>query len=119
MTTVGFGDYYPLSSLGRIVCMITALVGNVLVSMNIDYLQRFTKISSDEENAFKFVQRMEEREEMQSIAAGYFKANFTYFVNKKKMLRERYTVRTGEKEELVKLAQMKYLNRQRFKKCLQ
>lgn len=121
MTTVGFGDYYPISLLGRIVCMVSALFGNVLVSMNINYLQRKTEISSDEQNAFSFIQRMEEREVMQCIAATYFKANFTYFVNKKKMLRQRQRQMVGEEDkvELVKLARMKFEKRKQFKKCLQ
>ena len=119
MTTVGFGDYYPISLLGRIICMISALFGNVLVSMNINYLQRKTEISSDEQNAFSFIQRMEEREVMQCIAAAYFRANFTYFVNKKKLLRQRQKVEEQDKVELVKLAKMKFEKRKHFQKCLQ
>jgi potassium intermediate/small conductance calcium-activated channel subfamily N protein 2 len=119
MTTVGYGDYYPRSMLGRLVCFVTALCGNILVAMNINFLQSKTEISSDEERALNFIQRMEEREQMQSIAAAYFRANFTYFVNKKKMMRKEKKNGRKEQDELVLLAQNKFLKRKEFKKCLQ
>ena len=37
MTTVGYGDYYPISILGRFVGFIIALSGTVIVALNINF----------------------------------------------------------------------------------
>lgn len=118
MTTVGYGDYVPKTMLGRLITFLTALSGNILLAMNISFLQSKTQMTSDEEHALDFIERMEERENMQSIAASYFKANFTYFVHKKKFIRSEIPSTKENKDKLVELAKNKFLKRKEFQKIL-
>ena len=118
MTTVGYGDYVPKTMLGRLITFLTALSGNILLAMNISFLQSKTQMTSDEEHALDFIERMEERENMQSIAASYFKANFTYFVHKKKFIRSEIPSTKENKDKLVELAKTKFLKRKEFQKIL-
>lgn len=118
MTSVGYGDFVPQTMLGRLISFVTALSGNILLAMNISFLQSKTQISTDEENALNFIERMDERETMQSIAASYFKANFTYFVAKKKFIRHEVAKTQENKKKLLELAKEKFLKRKEFKKQL-
>ena len=118
MTSVGYGDFVPQTMLGRLISFLTALSGNILLAMNISFLQSKTQISADEENALNFIERMEERETMQSIAASYFKSNFTYFIAKKKFIRNEDERTQANKKTLFELAKQKYLKRKEFKKKL-
>ena len=49
MTTVGYGDYYPKTNLGRLIIIITAVLGNVLISLIIVSMQRVFEFSENEQ----------------------------------------------------------------------
>lgn len=48
MTTVGYGDYYPKTNLGRLIIIVTAVLGNILISLIIVSMQRFFEFSENE-----------------------------------------------------------------------
>lgn len=62
---VGYGDYYPLSVLGRFIIIITSLAGIILVSFVIIFLQNSTNLSESEvkvkliKNLWKFIKKIE------------------------------------------------------------
>lgn len=118
ITTVGFGDYYPKTFIGRGIIFFAALFGNIIVAMNINFLQAQTDINANERQALLFIERLIEREKMQTIAATYFKANFKYFVFKKKYIRKEVDDNPTNRKTLIRLAKNKFLKRKDFKKCL-
>ena len=46
MTTVGYGDYYPKTNLGRFIMIASVLTGTTLVSFMIVALNNFMKFSN-------------------------------------------------------------------------
>jgi len=52
MTTVGFGDFAPLSYLGKIVTMVTALWGGFIISLLIVSVEGIFSLSNREQKAF-------------------------------------------------------------------
>lgn len=55
MTTVGYGDYYPVTNLGRLIIIICALSGIVLVSLIIISLQSSLKMDANEQKVNLFI----------------------------------------------------------------
>lgn len=49
MTTVGYGDYYPRTNLGRLIMIITAIMGNTIISLIIVSMQRIFEFSENEQ----------------------------------------------------------------------
>ena len=64
MTTIGYGDYYPISHCGRVIAIITAFWGvlppppPVLACMNI------SEFSSQENKAFKLLVRLSLKDQL-------------------------------------------------------
>lgn len=58
MTTVGFGEAYPTTYLGRIIGFFACVVGMLLMSLMVVALTNQTEFSSSESKAFDFLQRV-------------------------------------------------------------
>ena len=61
MTTVGYGDFYPKTQLGRFVAILAALVGVYFVSMLMVFMTQKSVKNENEEKAFKLITRLEYR----------------------------------------------------------
>jgi voltage-gated potassium channel Kch len=48
MTTVGYGDYYPSTNLGRLIIIITAIIGNIIISLIIVSMQNIFMFTENE-----------------------------------------------------------------------
>ena len=46
MTTVGYGDYYPKTNLGRLLCVISSIIGTILMSFIVVALINFLRFSN-------------------------------------------------------------------------
>ena len=82
MTTVGYGDIYPETTLGRIVGCAIATSGNIVVALIITFFQEQTYLEIEEKNALEFMQRVNEKEEIMKDSAKYFKANMLYMIQR-------------------------------------
>ena len=48
MTTVGYGDYYPKTNLGRLLCVISSIIGTILMSFIVVALINFLRFSNNQ-----------------------------------------------------------------------
>lgn len=87
ITTVGFGDIYAITNLGRLVMVINSLVGIFLVSLIIMSLQKEIQLDIYESKAFDLVARLQAKEETKKTSAAYLNFGMKYLVAKKKYLR--------------------------------
>ena len=59
MTTVGYGDYYPKTIIGRIVILLAALSGTTLISFMVIALQNYLKFTDNQAKVnFYFEKRL-------------------------------------------------------------
>lgn len=58
MTTVGFGDYFPRTTIGRIVIFFCAMFGVVVVSMIVVTVMNMLEMSGAESKAFTVSKKM-------------------------------------------------------------
>ena len=62
MTTVGFGDYFCKSHLGRLMTILVAFFGILLVSLMLVSLDRTSKLNQFQALSYEFVNKMQARE---------------------------------------------------------
>ena len=118
ITTVGYGDYYPIDFLGRIITFFIALWGNLLVALIIFSFQNKTELSVDEKNALNFIQRLEQKDNIKRLAASYFKSNFNFVIMKRKLIRDELDVTKKNKKKIIELAKDSFEKRKKFKEAL-
>ncbi|MCQ2818786.1 MAG: potassium channel family protein, partial [archaeon] len=59
MLTVGYGDIYPRSHLGRITVMISSILGNIIVSLIVVSLAVLTEFSAEEKKAYGIIKKIQ------------------------------------------------------------
>ena len=82
MTGVGYGDYYPITIVGRLVNCFNSLFGTCLTSFMFVVLQNSLAFNENEEKAFSDKEKKELKENFDNITADYFRAAFQYNVRK-------------------------------------
>ena len=118
MTTIGYGDYYPKSFLGRVIMFFVAISGPLLVAIIVNEFQNATELSAHEKKALDFLLRLREKDDIREKAASYFKANFTYVIYKRKLYREEIPINDETKKKMLYLAKEKFQKRKAFKKAV-
>jgi hypothetical protein len=74
MTTVGYGDMFPRSILGRLIGVIACIIGMIIVSMIIVSLAVITQFTNDEEKAYMKLKKLKAEENVSEKAADVIKA---------------------------------------------
>lgn len=69
MTTVGYGDYYPRTYVGKILCIICSFWGVFIVSLYIVSLQNMLKFNSTQNKSYLLLLRLKEKEKVMRHAA--------------------------------------------------
>jgi len=84
MTTVGYGDYFPSSFLGRIVGIFACTCGIFLISMLIVTISNILELTTIEENVFKIIRRIKLNQQKDEIASKFVTKYLKNMVNSKK-----------------------------------
>lgn len=53
MTTIGYGDIYPVTNFGRVIVVLSAIWGIFLLALFVTILEDVTKLDNDQDNALK------------------------------------------------------------------
>jgi hypothetical protein len=68
ITTVGYGDIYPKTHIGRLVGITACLSGYVMISLFVITLTNMLNLTVAEQNSFNLMKRLEFREEIKEKA---------------------------------------------------
>jgi len=98
MTTVGYGDIYPKSHLGKMIGIITAFWGVFFLSLFVVSLTNITSFNFSEIKAFILLQRLQAKDQLREQAVG--------------MLAAAYKIKLLKKDQNFNPDQLKYLQRE-------
>jgi hypothetical protein len=115
MTTVGYGDMYPKTTLQRIICCIYAFSGMVIVALLASFFQKSLNLSTQEKNTLNFNQRVDDKDKMMKISAKYFRDNMLYIINKKKIEKGFLNYDKANKNKLISLLKNKMESKRKYK----
>lgn len=84
MTTVGYGDYFPRTHLGRIVIILACFCGVFIVSLTVVTLTSASEFSRGEKLTYKILHRLRQRKTIERLAKYVIFYNIRYlFISKK------------------------------------
>ena len=58
MTTVGYGDFFPSENYGRLICILSYLIGCVLVSLTVVSLAIISEFSEREKKCYSIIKKL-------------------------------------------------------------
>lgn len=82
MTTVGFGDYYPITHPGRIVAFIVATWGVFVVSLQVVTLSNMLVFKDGEYKSYLILSRLVLKDKLRERAAMFVTSAMKYFIMK-------------------------------------
>jgi hypothetical protein len=68
MTTVGFGDFFPRTHVGRVIAIITAIWGTFLISLMIIMFNNYVLFSRPQEKSYRFFKKLSAYQEVREAA---------------------------------------------------
>ena len=85
MTTIGYGDYFPKTHIGRFIAVITIVLGTLLVSLTIVALNGIIEFDSNERQAFIILHRTAMRRKLHDTCHAIIIQNYRLY-----RMREQY-----------------------------
>lgn len=82
ITTVGYGDYYPESILGRLLTLFISLIGIIMVSTSITTLQGQVGFDEHQKEAKIFIDRINYKNIIKDSSTDYFHKTLTFLYAK-------------------------------------
>lgn len=71
ITTVGYGDYFPQTPLGRLIIFLVAIWGTFIVSIMVVVVSNTLKMEKKEKEASIVIRKLAVREEVRKVAAKF------------------------------------------------
>ncbi|CAI2379405.1 unnamed protein product [Moneuplotes crassus] len=85
MTTVGYGDYYPRTHLGRMVVLIACFCGVFMVSLSVVTLTSASEFTRGEKSTYEILLRLKQRKAIEHAARKVIYYNVCYFFLKREL----------------------------------
>jgi len=85
MTTVGYGDYFPFTNLGRLVIIMSAFCGSTLISLMTLITGNSLSLSDTEKKVYDFGNRLESRSLKETSFKEFIAKNFKYKMRVKQL----------------------------------
>lgn len=73
MTTVGYGDVYPMTDSGRVVIFLTAIIGLILISLYVSSLTSAIKLKKQEFHSYLEIKQFREKKQREDNASNIIK----------------------------------------------
>ena len=73
MTTVGYGDFYPRTHVGRIICIIACIWGTFLISLLIIMFNNYVSFSRPQQQSFKLLKKVEDYKDVKEAKKKFLK----------------------------------------------
>ena len=83
MSTVGYGDFYPRTHIGRFIIVIACFCGIFLISMMVVTLTESSEFTKGESRAFEILSRLKRKDEAKKTAAKavYMALKMNHYLN--------------------------------------
>lgn len=88
MTTVGYGDFYPVTELGRLTGFVACIYGVMVVSLMVVSLSNNLILDTGEERTYIVLQRLQFKLELRKIAACVISSGVSLILFSKKPQRD-------------------------------
>ena len=85
MTTVGYGDYFPRTHLGRTVVILACFCGVFIMSLSVVTLTSASEFTRGEKSTYEILHRLKQRKAIQNLARRVIFYNIRYFYLRKKI----------------------------------
>lgn len=89
--TVGYGDLYPLTNLGRLISVIAAIIGIVVIALLVNAVSASTKFNADESRALGQLEKKQLTMKRQKVAARVVGAAMLYARDRRRSSTEQGT----------------------------
>lgn len=83
MTTVGYGDFYPKTHIGRFIAVLAFLLGTFLISLLIVMINNAVIFNFLQENSYKRLKKISDIQEMKKLAVSFIKSAIEIYLYKK------------------------------------
>lgn len=111
MTTVGYGDIFPVTAGGRIFTIIACIIGVFVVSLIMAKLTELISLDSDQQAAYEEIMNEKKRHQANQVKIGLVKLFCEYWAAKR-----RYVARRGPSQQMVskKIKMYRYVEKIRY-----
>jgi hypothetical protein len=87
-TTVGYGDYYPKTMIGRVIAVAAALVGSFTLSLLVVMVDKEFLLIPKEQRILNFIDRVNSKDNIRTQSSKYIMTFMKYYKYKREIVNE-------------------------------
>lgn len=84
ITSVGYGDIFPKSLIGRIIGCLVAFFGTIFLALILAVFQGQTALDEKELNTYQFILRLKDKDELKKASVNFISTRYLFLTLKKK-----------------------------------